>query len=74
MKRSTLILIVLAFIGMTALLFAQSQTPLTTMRVPQVTSRINEQRLLRTITTQQRLNRYFHNDVIPNDAHGSFLL
>jgi len=64
-RHSTLILIVLAFISMTALLFAQSQTPRTTTRTPQATSRINEQRLQRTITTQQRLNRYFHSNVIP---------
>ena len=64
-KRMTLIITIMAGLSVTALLFAQSQTPRTTTRVPQVTSRINEQRLLRTITTQQRLNRYFHNDVIP---------
>jgi len=64
-KRITLIITIMAGLSVTALLFAQSQTPRTTTRVPQVTSRINEQRLLRTITTQQRLNRYFHNDVIP---------
>jgi len=64
-RQTILILTFLAALGVTALLFAQSQTPRTTTRVPQVTSRINEQRVLRTITTQQRLNRYFHNDVIP---------
>jgi hypothetical protein len=67
MKRLTLIITVIAGLSVTALLFAQNQTPRTTTRAPQapVTRMTNEQRFQKTITTQQRINRYFHNDVIP---------
>ena len=65
MRQIILILTFVAALSVTALLFAQRQTQRTATLEPQATSRVNEQRLLRTITTQQRLNRYFHNDVIP---------
>lgn len=66
MRQAILILTFVAALSVTALLFAQSQTPRTTTRAPQVTTRLtNEQRFQKTITAQQRLNRYFHNDVIP---------
>jgi hypothetical protein len=66
MRQMILILTFVAALSVTALLFAQSQTPRTTTRVPQPATRMdNEQRFQRTISTQQRINRYFHNDVIP---------
>lgn len=66
MKRMTLIISIIAGLSVTAILFGHSQTQRTTPQGPQVTARINnEQRLQKTITTQQRLNRYFHSDVIP---------
>lgn len=66
MRRISLITIILATVGVTALLFARSQTPRTSTQTPQVASRMTkEQRLQRTITTQQRLNRYFHGDIVP---------
>jgi len=64
--RQIIHILTIVALGVTALLFAQSQTPRTTTRVPQVTSRMtDEQRLQRTVMTQQRLNRYFHSAVIP---------
>jgi hypothetical protein len=66
MKHICLVLTVIAVLSVTALLFAQPQTRQTVRQAPQVTARLsNEQLMHRTITTQQRLNRYFHNDVIP---------
>ena len=63
MRQIILILTIVAALSVAALLFAQ--TPRTSTRVPQATTQINEQRLKRTISTQQRLNRYFHSTVIP---------
>lgn len=66
MRRISLIMIIIAVLGVTALMFARSQTPRTSTQTPQAASRMaNEQRLQTTITTQQQLNRYFHVSVIP---------
>ena len=66
MRRISLIMIIVAVLSVTALMFARSQTPRTSTQTPQAASRMtNEQRLQRTVTTQQRINRYFHSSVVP---------
>ena len=66
MRRISLIIAIVYALMATLLISVSSQTPRTSTQTPQVTSRLtNEQRLKRTVTTQQRVNRYFHNDVIP---------
>ena len=65
MKRMHLVTVVVLIFG--ALLFAYGRTrQRIDTRTPQVASRTtNEQRLQKTVTTQQRINRYFHGSVIP---------
>ena len=65
MRRIYLVTVVVLILG--TLIFAYSKAQQRRQpQVPQVTSRMtNEQRLQRTITTQQRINRYFHGSVIP---------
>lgn len=65
MRRIYIVTFVVLILG--ALIFAYSKAQQRRQpQVPQVASRMtNEQRLQRTITTQQRINRYFHGSVIP---------
>ena len=65
MRRIYLVTVVVLILG--ALIFAYSKAQQRRQpQVPQVTSRMtDEQRLQKTITTQQRINRYFHGSVIP---------
>jgi hypothetical protein len=67
MRRISLIIVVAALTA-ASLVFGSSQTPRTGPLTPQGQIRRVPQAQLeleRTITTQQRLNRYFHNDVMP---------
>lgn len=66
MRRIYIVTIVVVVLG--GLVFAYSHAQQRRVpQTPQAASRItDEQRLEKTITTQQRINRYFHGSVIPN--------
>ena len=66
MRRISLIMTIVAVLTAISLTSVNSQRPRTSTQTPQVATRMtNEQRLQRTVTTQQRINRYFHNSVVP---------
>lgn len=68
MTRISLIMTIVAALTVTLLISTRSQTPPSITRTPQVTTRLtNEQQLAlqKTVTTQQRINRYFHSSVVP---------
>lgn len=67
MRRISFIMMIAVALTLTWLVYARSQTSRST-QTPQAESRTAQQRQIavqRTISTQQRLNSYFHSDVIP---------
>ena len=69
MRRTSLIMMIVVALTVTLLVYARSQMPRSSTQTPQAERQAAQQRqqiaLERTITTQQRLNRYFHSDVTP---------
>src|SRR5713226_7752374 len=69
MRRVTSILVVTVILVTVALtmLYGDSRTQNANRRIPQpqAETRTGKQAFEKTLTTQQRLNRYFHGDVVP---------
>ena len=63
MRRISLIAAVTLVVS--ALIFAHSQSPTRTTRTPQTRATAQPLTIDKVVTTQQRINRYFHGDVMP---------
>src|SRR6266404_6006092 len=65
MRRLHLVVVAVLILGALIFTYSRAQQRRVT-QTPQVASRMTDgQRLQRTITTQQRINRYFHGSVVP---------